>query len=368
MATFKRQAQLQLLCLCAGILSLTLGSCASGISSTKTSTTDATPEGPAEALKADVELTKVVLIDGTSDVFYISEALAQDFMKKNPDAKVVVGISNSGVGFKKFCIGDTDINNASRPINPAEMELCKANGIEFVEIPFAFDGITVVVNRENSWTSCLTMQELGKMWEPAAEGKVNKWKQVREDFPDVELKIFGPEKDSGTYDYFTNITTGGGNQSRTDYTSIDDSDQIVNGVQSDKGGFGILNFASYQKNKEFLKPVAIDNSTGEKQTGTCVPPSQETIAKGTYSSLARPLFFYVNKEALKKRPAVKVFAEYQINSANAPLIEKAGGVPLPVSLQSKVRQRLSKLTTGSIFEGEASGNVSLSDKLDNSNK
>ena len=358
------QTNPQFLFFLAGILSLTLTACA-GISEKKTSTTDATPEAPSEALKADVEIGKVVLIDGTSDVFYISEALAQEFMKKNPDAKVVVGISNSGVGFKKFCIGDTDINNASRPINKAEIDLCKANGIEFVEIPFAFDGITLVVNRDNSWASCLNVKDLGKIWEPTAQGKVTKWKQVREDFPDVEIKIFGPEKDSGTYDYFTDITTGGGNQSRTDYTSIDDNDEIVNGVQSDKGGFGILNFASYQKNKDFLKVVAIDNGTGENKAGTCVPPSQETISKGTYNTLARPLFFYINKEALKKRPAVKLFADYQIRPDNASVIAKAGGVPLPANFQAKVRQRLGNLTTGSIFEGDASGGISISDKLDN---
>ena len=302
--------------------------------------------------------TEKVLVDGSSTVFPISEAMAEEFMKENSNVRVTVGISGSGGGFKKFCAGETDISNASRPIKESEMKLCEEKGIEYVEVPVAFDGLSVVVNKENDWVGCLKADELGEMWKPEAEEKIMKWNQVRSEFPDGDLALFGPGTDSGTYDYFTDATTGEEGESRGDYTASEDDNVIVTGVESDKGSLGFFGFAYYEENKDSLKIVEIENAEGK-----CIVPSIETIADGTYNPLSRPIFFYVKKSSLEEKPAVKAFTQYHLNDANQALVEEVGYVPLPDDIRAKVKTKVDGQTTGSIYGGKSSVGVKLSDKL-----
>ena len=344
------------ICFLAGVLFLSATAC--GGNQKQTSDLQTTVEATSEEIEADQSLSKYVLIDGSSTVFPIAEAMAQKFMKANPTIGVTVGISSSGVGFKKFCIGDTDISNASRPIKKSEIAFCEANKIEYVEIPVAFDGIAVAVNRYNDWTSCLTPQQLGKIWEPAAEGEVVSWQQIDEEYPDVRLGLYGSESDSGTYDYFTDATTGEEGKSRSDYNPSPDDIITIQGLESEYGSLGFLTLSSYEKNKDALKLVAIENGSGE-----CTEPSPETIANGTYTPLSRPLLLYINKESLEKRPAVKAFVEYLLDAENKAVISEAGNVALPDNLLSEVQTRLDDLTTGSIFPDGSSVGVNLAEKL-----
>lgn len=348
---FSKQMKRQLpICLSLAALVTVLGACGGG---QETSTSESATGGEsASGLSGDV------LVDGSSTVFPISEAMAEEFMAENGDVRVTVGVSGSGGGFKKFCAGETDISNASRPIKQSEVELCQENGIEYVEIPVAFDGLSVVVNQSNDWAKCLTAEELGKMWEPDAEGKITNWNQVKADYPDKELSLYGPGTDSGTYDYFTDATTGEEGESRGDYTASEDDNVIVQGVSTDEGGLGFFGYAYYEENKDSLKVVAIENSAGE-----CVEPSTEVISDGTYNPLSRPIFFYVSKSSLEEKPQVKAFAEYHLNTDNGALIEEVGYVPLPSDILAKVQSRLDTATVGSIFEGGSSVGVKLSDKL-----
>lgn len=315
-------------------------------------------QSPSAAAQEEAEKRQYVLVDGSSTIFPVSDAMAQKFMNDNPEIQVIVGISSSGSGFKKFCIGDTDIANASRPIDQAEIDLCKANGIEYIEIPIAFDGIAVIANSSNDWAQCLTLEELTKIWQPDATGKVVNWKQIRDEFPQEPLSLYAPDTDSGTYDYFTDAVTGTEGKSRKDFKSSEDDEIIIQGIESDWGSLGFLGFVYYQKNKDALKLISVDNGSGQ-----CVEPSIETIANGTYSPLSRPLFLYVSKTSLEKMPAVKAFVDYQTNVANQAVISEVGYVPLPGILQAKVQERIKELTTGSVFDGQSAVGVKLIDKL-----
>ncbi|MGK7900022.1 MAG: PstS family phosphate ABC transporter substrate-binding protein [Hormoscilla sp.] len=339
----------------AGVLFLSATAC--GGNQKQNTTTQIVAPPPEE------RLSNYVLADGSSTVFPIAEAMAQKFMKANPTIGVTVGISSSGVGFKKFCIGDTDISNASRPIKKSEIAFCEANKIEYVEIPVAFDAIAVAVNRYNDWTSCLTPQQLGKIWEPAAEGEVVNWQQISEEYPDVRLGLYGAESDSGTYDYFTDAITGEEGKSRSDYTASPDDIVTIQGIESEYGSLGFISLSSYEKNKDALNLIAIENESGE-----CTEPSPETIGKGTYNPLARPLLLYINKESLEKIPAVKAFVEYLLNAEHQAVISEAGYVPLPENLLLKVRERIADRITGSMFVDGSSVGVDLSEKLSETKK
>jgi len=334
-----------------------LAACAGGEQATAP-TEGGAGEETADASAGGSGLEGDILVDGSSTVFPISEAMAEEFMAANPDTRVTVGVSGSGGGFKKFCAGETDISNASRPIKQEEIDLCTEAGIEFIEIPVAFDGISVVVNPENDWAECLTPEELGTMWEPAAEGTVTNWNQIKPEFPDQELGLYGPGTDSGTYDYFTDAATGEEGESRGDYTASEDDNVIVQGVESDPGGLGFFGFAYYDENRENLKSVSIQNDAGE-----CISPAREAIADGTYNPLARPIFFYVKQESYETKPQVAAFAEYHISPDNAGLISEVGYIPLPDDIVAKAENRLTSATLGSIYEGGSSLGVKLSDKL-----
>lgn len=332
-------------------LAVTLNACG-GANNSSTSTA---PQQAAGGGAASTAAGKV-LVDGSSTVFPISEAMAEEFQKANPNIKVTVGVSGTGGGFKKFCAGETDISNASRPIKKEEIELCEKNKIEYVELPIAYDGLSVVVNPQNDWAKCLKVEDLKKIWEPAAQGKVKTWKDVNAAYPEEALSLYGAGTDSGTFDYFTEAITGEKGKSRGDYTASEDDNTLVQGASGSKGGLAYFGYAYYEQNKDKLKLVEVDSGKG------CVAPNPQTIVDGTYSPLSRPEFIYVKKEALN-RPEVKAFMEFQSNPANKKLISEVGYIPLPDDVYAASKERLSKGTVGSVFKGKKAIGVKLADLL-----
>lgn len=291
---------------------------------------------------ADAGLAGDVLIDGSSTVFPISEAMAEEFGAANSGVNVTVNLSGSGGGFKKFCAGETDISNASRPIKDKEVTLCGDAGIEFIEVPVAYDGLTIVVNPENDWAQCLTIEQLNAMWSPDAESSgVDTWAKADSAFPDEPLALYGPGADSGTFDYFTDEVNGDEGVSRGDYQASEDDNLIVNGVQGEKGGLGYFGYAYYEENQGALKAAEIQNESGD-----CVAPSRETISDGSYNPMSRPLFFYVKVDSYDSKPQVKAFVDYMIDPSNASLIGDVGYVPLPADAVAASQARLSEKKTG----------------------
>lgn len=292
---------------------------------------------------------KIVKIDGSSTVYPITEAVSEEFQKAKKGAiKVTVGISGTGGGFKKFCRGEIDINNASRPISKKEIEACNEGKIEYIELPIAYDGLAVVVNPQNTWATSLTIADLKKMWEPAAAGTIKKWNQVRPEWPDAPLKLFGPGADSGTFDYFTEAVVGKAKSSRADFTASEDDNVLVQGVARDKFALGYFGLAYYEENKDKIKVVAIDSGKGP------VIPSEKTIMDGTYTPLSRPLLLYVNKEAATKKPEVKEFVDFYLKNA-AKLTKEARYIPLPKTAYQLAQDRFAKLKTGTMFGKETVG-------------
>jgi phosphate transport system substrate-binding protein len=261
-----------------------------------------------------------ISIDGSSTVYPITEAVAEEFKAQASGMKVTVGLSGTGGGFKKFGRGETDINNASRPIKASEDSACKANGISFVELKVAYDGLAVVVSPENTWCSDMTVAELKMLWEPAAQGKIKKWSQVRAGWPDSEIHLFGAGVESGTYDYFTEAIVGKSHSSRGDYTASEDDNVLVQGIRSDRNALGFFGLAYFTENKDQLKLVGIDNGKGP------VLPSEETVKNKSYSPLGRPLFIYVNSKAAAK-PGVRDFVNFYLDNT-ATLAGEVGYVPM----------------------------------------
>ncbi|HSW64137.1 MAG TPA: PstS family phosphate ABC transporter substrate-binding protein [Dissulfurispiraceae bacterium] len=300
---------------------------------------------------------KIIKIDGSSTVYPISEAVAEEFQKAKKGAvKVTVGISGTGGGFKKFCRGETDIANASRPILKKEIDECAKAGIEFIELPIAYDAISVVVNPKNDWIKYLTVADLKKMWEPDAGGKVKTWKDVRPEWPDVKLRLYGPGADSGTFDYFTEAINGKSKSSRSDFTASEDDNVLVNGVAGDKGGLGYFGLAYYETNKNKLKLVAIDGGKGP------VSPSSRTVMDGTYTPLSRPVFIYVSKKAAEAKPEVKEFVDFYLKNGGM-LARQVKYVELPANGYKLAQERFAKKKTGSMFVGQETVGVKVEDLL-----
>jgi len=290
---------------------------------------------------------QTVRVDGSSTVFPVTEAVAEDFQKAKKGAiKVTVGISGTGGGFKKFCRGETDVQNASRPILKKEMEDCKAAGITYLEMPVAYDALTVVVNPKNSFVQSLSVAELKRMWEPAAQGKVTNWNQVNPSFPSAPLKLFGAGADSGTFDYFTEAITGKSKSSRGDFTASEDDNVLVQGVSRDVNALGFFGFAYYIENRDKLKAVPIV----EKAGGKAVAPSMENVLNGSYQPLARPIFIYVNAASLKK-PEVREFVDFY-NRHGEKLAREVKYVPLPAKAYSYNLETMGKMRLGTKFDGE----------------
>ena len=259
-----------------------------------------------------------ILIDGSSTVFPISQAVAEEFRVDRPEVQIPVGISGTGGGFKRFVEGDIDIADASRPIEESERAQAETNGVGFTEFVIAYDGLSIVINKANDFATCLTVDELKKIWEPGSS--VDNWNEVRSEFPDKPLRLYGPDTDSGTFDYFTDAINGKEDASRADYTASSDDNVLVQGVSGDQGAMGYFGFAYYTENSEILNVISVDGGDG------CVGPSVTSIKDGSYSPLSRPMFIYVNNYSLQ-RPEVRDFIEYYLNNA-AELAEEVGYVGL----------------------------------------
>jgi phosphate transport system substrate-binding protein len=295
--------------------------------------------------------TETVQVDGSSTVFPITEAVAEEFQKQAKDVRVTVGISGTGGGFKKFCGGETDISDASRPIKPSEVELCQKGGVEYVELPIAYDGITVIVNPKNTWAESMTVADLKKIWEPGAQGKVMKWSDVRSEWPDKPLRLYGAGVDSGTYDYFTEAIVGKEHSSRGDYTSSEDDNVLVQGVSGDESALGFLGYAYYENSKAKLKAVKIDDGKAENGAGP-IEPTVETVRTGTYQPLSRPIFIYASKKKLE-RAAVDQFLTFYLDNAER-LAKEVHYIPLPTKAYDLAKGRAKKRVTGSLFGGKGS--------------
>lgn len=309
----------------------------------------------ATALCGVIAATKVlaqteIRVDGSSTVFPITEAVAEEFQKaqkaSGKDVRVTVGISGTGGGFKKFVRGEIDISNASRPIQAKEMEEAKKNGIEYIELPIAFDALTVIVNPKNTWVTQLTVAELKTIWSPDAQGKIKNWNQVNPAWPNQPLKLYGAGSDSGTFDYFTEAVNGKSKSSRTDYTASEDDNTLVQGVSTDKNALGYFGYAYFADNAEKLKAVPVVNPAG-----VAVAPSHEAVKDGSYAPLARPIFIYVSKKSLEK-PEVKAFVEFYLTQATG-LVEEVKYIPLPSGAYESGLARLNKLETGTCFGGHS---------------
>ena len=310
---------------------------------------------PAAVQAAD----KIVKIDGSSTVYPITEAVAEEFqISKKGAVKVTVGISGTGGGFKKFCRGETDISGASRPILKKEMDACKEAGIQYIELPVAYDALTVVINNKNDWAKNMTVAELKKMWEPGAQGKVKTWKQVNPAWPDKPLKLFGAGADSGTFDYFTEAVVGKAKSSRGDFTASEDDNVLVQGVSQDPNALGYFGLAYYEENKDKLKAAGIISAAGKP----AVLPSQASVMNGTYQPLSRPIFIYVNATAAAFKPEVKEFINFYLK--NAPeLVKEVKYVPLPANEYAAVEKHWKALKPGTGFGGVPEVGVKIEELL-----
>lgn len=306
-----------------------------------------------------------IAIDGSSTVYPITEAVAEEFQTSKKGAiKVTVGISGTGGGFKKFCRGETDIQDASRPIQkdgkdgqPGEMENCKAAGIKYFEIPIAFDAMAIVVNKDNKFLNEITVAELKKMWAPEAQGKVMKWKDINAKWPDQPIKLYGAGSDSGTFDYFTEAVVGKAKSSRGDYTASEDDNVLVKGVAADKNSLGYIPFSYYEENKSTLKIIPVIN-TGAKKG---VLPSRATVENGTYAPLSRPLFLYVSEKAYA-RPEIKEFVEFYLFQAPK-LVPQVKYVPLPPEAYKLGLEHVTKGKLGTAFTGHSQVGMKIGDLM-----
>ena len=281
-------------------------------------------DGGGDGLSGDVA------IDGSSTVFPVTEAMAEEFMRAHRGARVTVNVSGTGGGFEKFCRGETDISDASRPIKESEAEACAENGIDFVEVPVALDGITVTVHPDNDWASCVTVDELEKIWRP--NSTVSRWSEVREGWPDRGLELFGPGTASGTFDYFTEAVMGEEDASRSDYSASEDDNVILMGVSNNLGALGYFGFAYYIENQQRVKALAVDGGEG------CVRPTRESVEAGEYQPLSRPLYIYVKRQAYQ-RPVVRRFVDFYLESARQ-IVPDVGYVPFAQARYDSIRDEL----------------------------
>ena len=301
---------------------------------------------------------KIIKIDGSSTVYPITEAVAEEFQRAQK-VKVTVGESGTGSGFKKFCRGETDIANASRPISTKEMEACKEDGVQFIELPIAYDGLTVVVNSKNDWVKSLTVEELKKIWGPGSS--VKNWKQVNPSYPDKAIGLYGPGTASGTFDYFSEAINGKKGAHRTDYTPSEDDNVLVQGVSGNTGGIAYFGYAYFDENKDKLRAIPIALKAG----ATPVAPTIETVKNGSYQPLSRPLFIYVNATAAAFKPEVKAFVNFYIENAPA-LVKEVKYVPLPAEDYAAVKAHYKAMKPGTGFNGTPEVGVKITDLLSRS--
>ncbi len=301
----------------------------------------------------------VVAIDGSSTVFPITEAVAEEFGKQGK-ARVTVAMSGTGGGFKRLCKREVAVTGASRPIAPAEIEMCRNSGVELIELAVAYDGLAIVVNPAATWVDHVTVDELARLWSPQSQGKVVRWSDVRAGWPDDEIHLFGAGVDSGTYDYFTQVIVGRAHSSRGDYTSSEDDNLLVHGIATDKNALGFFGFAYFAENAPLLKLVPVDDGNPDNGKGP-IAPSKATVRDGTYQPLTRTIFVYVSKEAALRRE-VATFVDFYLTHAPE-LVEEVGYIPLSARAHALVRSRFTARTVGSMYEGRTAVGTSLEELL-----
>jgi phosphate transport system substrate-binding protein len=301
-----------------------------------------------------------VRIDGSGTVYPITEAVAEEFQNKNQDLRVIVGLSETAVGFERFCRGEIDIADASRPITVAEIDRCAKAGITFLELPIAYDGIVVVVHPENTWADQITVAELKTLWAPEAQGKIVRWSQVRAGWPDREIHLYGPGAGSGTLDHFTSAIVGRQGAGRSDYTSSEDDSALVEGVASDTFALGFFGYEYFDQNRRRLKALPVDDGRDDNGRGP-VPPSPETVRGGLYQPLSRPLFIYVSQKSME-RPDVRSFVDYYLKEGPW-LIDQVGAIQLGDKGYELVRRRLAGGVAGSLFSGQPTAGMTLEQLL-----
>jgi phosphate transport system substrate-binding protein len=310
--------------------------------------------GPSSSMS---DLSGDVAIDGSSTLFPITEAVAEEFGNLTEgNVRITVGISGTGGGFEKFCKGETQISNASRPIKTSEIQACQQAGIEFIEIPVAIDGLTVMVNPNNEFVQCMTVEELHTVWAPEAEGQVTRWNQARPDWPDEPFQLYGPGVDSGTFDYFTETVNEEAGASRGDYTASEDDNVLVQGIAGDLNSLGYFGYAYYVENQDQLKAVAIDGGSG------CVEPTEETINNGSYAPLSRPLFIYVRQDAAEQ-PHVQEFVRFYLSGEGRELVRLVGYIPFPDQVYELALARFEQGMTGTLFGGDNPQEGAVADVL-----
>ena len=292
---------------------------------------NSSPESGASGSK-----TQSITIDGSSTVYPITEAVAEEFNKKFPNVKVAAGLSGTGGGFKKFGRGEIDINDASRSIQPAEDSLAKAHNIEYLGLLIAYDGLAIVANPQNTWCNDFTVEELKKLWEPAAQGTIKKWNQIRPEWPNEEIHLFGPGVESGTYDYFTEAIVGKSHSSRGDYTASEDDHVLVQGIMNDKLALGFFGLAYYEENMNKLKLIGLDDGKAENGSGA-IKPSIETVKNKNYAPLGRPLMIYINSKATE-RQEVRDFVQFYFEHVET-LAKEIGYIPLTTEEINQQRQK-----------------------------
>lgn len=307
-------------------------------------------------LNAGVNASPIVRIDGSSTVYPIIEAVAEDFqIARRGAVRVTVGISGTGGGFKKFCRGELDVVNASRPITQLEMDACKKAGVQYIEMPIAIDALTVVINPRNTWSKTMTVDELKQFWEPSAQGKINNWNQVNPSWPDKKVKLFGPGADSGTFEYFTEAIVGRAKSSRGDFTASEDDNVLVQGVASDMYALGFFGFAYYIENKNKITAVAVNSGNGG------VIPSVQTVENGSYQPLSRPVFIYVNSRSTSK-PEIQDFVKFFMENAAA-LVTEVKYFPLSPTVYTNNLENMKNNKLGTVFSGESEVGVNIEEVM-----
>ncbi|MGV3719831.1 MAG: phosphate ABC transporter substrate-binding protein PstS family protein [Actinomycetota bacterium] len=337
--------------LCTALLATAAG--LNGCGGANQSTTTGSPSGAAA-------LAGAISIDGSSTVYPITEAVAEEFQQANPKVKVTVGISGTGGGFKKFGRGETDISDASRPIKVAEAKTADEAVGGFIELPVAYDALSIVVNPKNDWANDITVAELKKLWEPAAQGKIMKWNQIRASWPDRPIKLYGAGSDSGTFDYFTDAIVGEEGSSRGDYTASEDDNVLVQGVTNDPNALGYFGLAYYLENKDKLKALPVDDGVAANGAGG-IEPTAENVRSGQYQPLARPIFIYVGKKATE-RPELQKFVEFYLEKAGE-FADEVGYVPLQPEVCDLAQQRFGFRILGSMFQGGSQVGVKLDEVM-----
>ena len=350
------------------LLALLLASCGGGEDPTATSrptntptSASASPDPTEERMDAPTpiaDLSGSIAVAGSSTVFPISEAIGEEFSKANSGVRVNVASTGTGAGFRAICAGDTQVSDASRPVKQSELDTCAEEDIELIEVPVAFDALSVVVNPDNDWARCLSVEELAGIFGPEAQGTVTNWNQVRSDFPDSKLRLYGPSTASGTFDYFTEAVIGEGGAHRGDLDlSTEEDPLIARGVNGSSGGIGYFGLAYFAQYRELVKGVEIENP----DTGACVAPSSENVENGSYQPLARPIFIYVRADLLDSQPELVAFVEFFLDNAPT-IVPEVGYVALPASVYDWARERISNRVTGSVFN-EVEPGVSITDAL-----